>query len=283
MEKFEKDIPWWWWKSIWVIWYDMASDGTREYVKKMFRPDKIDQVLTFYGIPFIYKNEYRRYLKYRIQPRHYQIVQDYFYGVLSLEWYDVSDFNFWELQEEYNQRVPVAEGTWLEFKINYDDFLAKDKQHRDAIEKQNNIQNNEVMQWMLEMMQNMQKQMDMLQSKIWDPKVLLSNSNDNGWNEPSWSDSTRNATDEQSVESISDLNSTTTWDQETPIQTDGEAWKVNEEEQWRMIDREWSKWLQWTSKEAQWIELTWVGWNDHDSFWLITGNSWDTKKDRRNW
>jgi len=240
MEKFEQEIPWSGGRSIGVIGHDMDCDGTREYVKKMLKPDKIDQVMNFYGIPFIYKNEYKRFLKYRIQPRHYQVVQDHFYYQLQQEWYDVSDFEYGKLQEEYNIRVPVAEQTWLDLHINYDSFLEKDKAHRDAITKSNEKNNDDALTNMVTMMQQMQQQMQELQKKIGDPTVLLSKQDTNGWNEPSWDDSTRNVTN-------------TTADKTATSHEDEKDWDVGTE---RTSNSDWSERVGWPIPGAEWPELT---------------------------
>lgn len=190
---FETEIPWANGKSVWVVGFDMECDGTRDYVKKMFQPSKIDQVINFYWIPFIYKNEYKRFLKYRIEDRHCWIVNDHFLWVLRSEWYDVSDFDYLTLQHEYCARVPDPEQTWLDLHINYNEFLERDKAHRDSIEKQvDSIKDEQIasMKWMME---QMMIQMQELQKQVWQPNVLLSKEITNDWQQSSWSDSTRNA------------------------------------------------------------------------------------------
>ena len=248
----ERDIPGSWWKSIGKIWFDMECDWTRDYVNKMFKPSKIDQVLNFYGIPFIYKNEYKKYLKYRIQPRHCWIVNDYFLQVLRQEWYDTSDFDYSKLQEEYNERVPVPEHTWLDLHINYDLFLQKDKEHRDAIAKETDNKKDEQIQTLQTMMQQMMQQMQTLQKQVWDPNVLLSNNDKNDWTSPSWSDSTTNAT----------------WNQETPLEEDGNSWTTGNE---TSINSDWSTEVQWASEWVEWSELIWSKETDWDDwFWTTT-------------
>jgi len=235
----EKDIPWSNWRSIWKIGFDMECDGTRDYVNKMFRPSKIDQVLNFYGIPHIYKNEYKKYLKYRIQPRHCGIVNDYFLISLRQDWYDVSDFDYKKLQDEYNQRVPEPEQTGLDLHVNYDLFLKKDQEHRAAILKQSDSKKDEQIEDMQKAMQQMQKDMALLIGLVWKPNVLLSKDIPNDWTSPSWSDSTRNATN---------------WIEETPPKEDGNTWTTWNES---TIDSKWSEEIQWTSSWTEWSELIW--------------------------
>lgn len=274
MNDLEKDIPGSNWQSIWKIWFDMECDWTREYVNKMFKPSKIDQVLNFYGIPFIYKNEYKKYLKYRIQARHYDIVNGYFLTVLRNEWYDVSDFNYWTLQDEYNQRVPVAEHTWLDLHINYDLFLKKDQEHRAAISKESETKKDQQIESMQQMMHQMMKQMEQLQKQTGQTNVLLPNSDNNGPTTPSWSDSTTNATNN--------------WDQETPLQTDGENGEIRED--WEQ-NTGWTEWLQWSSEQTQWTEQLWsqeTNWDDWftrppEPFKIWWGETTATEKPTKDW
>ena len=284
MGEFEKEIPWSWGKSIGTIWFDMDCDGTVDYVKKMFKPSKIDQVINFYGIPYVYKNEYKKYLKYRIQARHYWVVNDYFSVILRSEWYDTSDFDFWKLQDEYNMKVPVAEATWLDLHINYNDFLEKDRAHREALEKWNESKKDEQIWQMQSMMQKMMEQMEQLQKQVWQPNVLLSKENNNDWQQPSWSDNGTNATN--TIEPT----------EETTLQEDGENWINKENSTW------WDDWhpkemVQWDGERTQWTELIWgdgitnnwwdwLGWGNTEPFKIwnetktTTTTEWE-KKDRR--
>jgi len=276
--EFEKEIPWSWWQSIWVIWFDMDCDWTVEYVKKMFKPSKIDQVLTFYGIPFIYKNEYRKYLKYRIQKRHYWIVNDYFTAILASEWYDVSDFDYWKLQDDYNISVPVAEHTWLNMHVNYDDFLKKDAAHREALIRWWETEKDQQIQNMLEMMAEMREEMKLLKNIAWQPNALLSKENTNDWTSPSWSDSTTNAEWNES-----DVKQQTN-EIITPHEHE-ETWLIVED-QTDSIDWHAEETIQWASKRIEWVELIWsLPTNSSDiwesDWWTWTSETTETKKDRR--
>jgi len=246
--EFEKEIPWPSWQSIWSIWFDMDCDGMKEYVNKLFRPSKIDQVLNFYGIPYIYKNEYKKYLKYRIQPRHYDVVQHYFMSILSQEWYDTSDFNYWKLQDEYNIKIPVAEQTALDLHVNYQEFLQKDKEHREAVLRQQDSVKDEQIQNMQAMMQTMMSEMWELKKLVWQPNVLLSNKNINEW----W---------------------TTT--KETPLETTTETRPTEQSEWW--VDSSWWEQDNWSNKwDWLWIAI--------EPFRIPTDWTWtetETKKNRR--
>lgn len=282
--EFETAIPWSNWNPIWSILYDMECDGTVDYVKKMFKKSKIDQVLDFYGIPYIYKHEYKKYLKYRIEPRHYQVVTDYFSVILRSEWYDTTDFDFGKLQEEYNIKVPVAEATGLELHVNYADFLERDKQHREALSKWENIEKDEQIWQMQWMMQQMMVQMAELQKQIWNPNVLLSKENNDDWQQPSWSDSARNA----------EWTTDTTNNQKLTPQDNGEAWMTTEDSSW-WIDSSTSEAIKWDIQRAEWPELIWsdsVDWSNNwtKPFAIRTNNetigeisNWtvEAKKDRR--
>lgn len=142
-------------------------DGSQEYQRKKYNPSKIDQVLNYYGIPFIYKDEWRKYLKYRIEPRHYWVVNDYFIPLLKSMWYDVTDRDFGKEQDEYKERVPVAEQTGLDMHIDYDAFLLRDKQHQESLQKENankqTDQNKEIMNFMQDMMKQMKELWDQVQ------------------------------------------------------------------------------------------------------------------------
>lgn len=313
---FETEIPWANGKSVWVVWFDMECDGTREYVKKMFQPSKIDQVINFYWIPYIYKNEYKRFLKYRIQDRHCWIVNDHFLQVLRSEWYDVSDFDYLTLQHEYCARVPNPEQTWLDLHINYDEFLQKDKAHRDSIEKQADSKKDEQIANMQGMMKEMMEQMKVLQAQVWQPNVLLSKEITNDWTKSSWSDSTTNAewiTDWESTEPITEsltkpsMNSwseswnDSNWQRTTETitpQENGEDWKIESENQRQNFELWWSEWLQqssnWTQWPEQWGNIATVEsdglWTNPIPFkiwWEIwnQNTTWteEPKKDRRNW
>lgn len=280
MGEYEKDIPWAWGKSIGKIWFDMECDGTREYIKSL-RPNKIDQVLNFYGIPFIYKNEYKRFLKYRIQERHCWIVNDHFLSVLAQEWYDTSDFDYLTLQKEYIAKVPEAEQTALDLHTNYAEFLEKDKAHRDAVARSAETVKDEQIASMQDMMKKMMEQMEKLQSQVWNPNVLLSKNDTNDWQQPSWSDNESNAT----WNDWTNPNS-----QAIALQEDGETGTVEVN---KSKDSSWSSEIQWTSDWIEWAELIW-SWNTSIdltkwSIWSWTSENWNseepakTTKDRRNW
>lgn len=55
----------------------------QEFLARTKYKTKIDQVIDFYGVPYCYKNDINKFLKYRIQPRHYPIVHEHFYKVLQ--------------------------------------------------------------------------------------------------------------------------------------------------------------------------------------------------------
>lgn len=263
IEELQQDIPWANWKKIWTLWFDPDCDGNADYIKKMFKPSKIDQVINYYGIPYIYKNEYKKYLKYRIQPRHCQVVTDYFSVILRSEWYDTSDFDFAQLQEEYNRKVPVAEATWLELHINYAEFLEKDRQHRESILKWENSAKDEQIWQMQSMMQQMMIQMEDLKKQIWNPNVLLSKEITNDWQQPSWSDSGTNA-----EWNSTDTSNTTTKD--TTLQENGETWITTEDSSVR-TNTGTSEPIQWNSERTEWSELIW-------SDTIDSSNNWGTNK-----
>ena len=290
------------WKNIWKIWFDMECDWTRDYIKKMYQKSKIDQVLDFYWIPHIYKDEYKRYLRYRIQPRHYDIVNNHFIKVLELEWYDISDFNYWELQEDYNRKVPEAEQTWLDLHIDYDDFIKRDQKHRESIKIESEVQVNEQMLWMQQMMLSMMDEMKQLKSMIWNPNVLLSKENNNAWKtEHSWSDSTRNA--EWDWESTTNNTAWTTISETvTTNETKEIRWAAWERNWWNNDTNEQGIWeIEWIDKWDQWTELredlwsrwiTWTNWPDWPTadIWVEITGEWISettnteqkqKKDRR--
>lgn len=280
---FEQDIPWSNWQSIGKLWFDMECDGMVDYVKKMYKPSKIDQVLNYYWIPFVYKNEYKKYLKYRIEPRHCQIVTDYFSVILRSEWYDTSDFDYGELQKEYNIKVPVAEPTGLELNVNYAEFLEKDRQHREALEKWTNTIQNEQIMSMQSMMKTMMEQMAELQKQIWNPNVLLSKKNTDDWQQPSWSDSARNA-------EWTNTTSNETIDQEATLQEDGETGMIEGDPDW-WDDTNTEEPIQWDSERAKWPELIW-GWEIdwHNTGWwhsakqpFVIQNTRETDGENNNW
>lgn len=128
--QIEQTVPW-----VWKIWYDMDLDGMQEFVAKNQNKSKIDQVIDFYGIPYIYKNEYRRFLKHRIQERHRPVVQDHFDSVLAMEWYDEEYRKRWsygELQTEYNRNNPDPEQMWLKAEVDYNKFKEKELESQEA-------------------------------------------------------------------------------------------------------------------------------------------------------
>lgn len=223
--------------SVWVFWFDMDCDWTKEYVNKMYKKSKIDQVLEFYGIPHIYKWEWKKYLKYRIKPEHYKYVNSYFIPLLRSEWYDVSEWDYWLEQEEYNKRVPVAEQTWLNIAINYDNFLENDRKHREAIEKKSDPISNQQILEMQSMMKSMMEEMKELKKIAWSPQTFLnSNNTNNEWNSDGWSDSTTNATNNEEV----------------TFQEDGKDWEIDEVISGSDCNGWWDWWIEWSNTGIEW-------------------------------
>ncbi len=253
--EYEKDIPWWSGKSIWKIWFDMDCDGMQEYVS--YRKSKIDQVLTYYWIPYIHKNDYKQYLKYRIKSIHYPIVNEYLYHVRKQEWYDVSDWDYGKLQDQYNIEVPEKEQTWMDLHVNYDEFLRKEQKHLQSLEKKQNTQENDVIMWMQNMMLQMMKEMKELKNQVWNKNVLLPSQEKNDWwNNQNWS--TWSTTE----------SSTNSWEENT-IQKTGETWQTLSEDLpiWWTTNWEWDQWLWGTSEREQWAELNWDI-SDMSDLWL---------------
>lgn len=234
---YEQSIPWpWEGGSVGVFGFDMECDGIKEYIWKMYKKTKIDQILEFYGIPHIYKNEWKKYLKYRIKPEHCKYVNEYFKPLLRSEWYDISDWDYSLEQEDYNRRVPYAEQTWLDIKINYEEFLENDKKHRESITNTNSDLMNKQMLEMQSLMQSMMAEMKELKSMAWIPNKFLNSNHktDDESRNTGWSDSTTNAN----------------WE-EVALQEDGEDGKINGSISWWWIKEWWDSSIEWIDR---WIE-----------------------------
>lgn len=139
------------------IWLDMECDGTQEFVNRVMRKSKIDQVIDFYWIPYTKKNDWRTYLKYRIQERHCHIVNDHFLSLFRAESSEESNgFDFGKLQAEYIAAHPTAEHTGINMHVNYEMFKEKDQEHREALQKngQSTITTDEAqsIMWAMKMM-----------------------------------------------------------------------------------------------------------------------------------
>jgi len=253
--------------GVWKLWYDMECDWMVDFVNRTMRKSKIDQVLDFYWIPYIYKNDYKKYLKYRIQEKHRPVVQSHFLIVLRQDWYETDDFDYWVLQKDYCIRVPEAEATGLNLHINYDTFLKKDQEHRAALEKEAVAANNEQIKQMQDFMSSMMQEMKELKSQlgtVQDNKVLNSNNITNEWTKETSSNK-----DEKDwwVASVDWNNSnTTTWIGQPTKGT--ESIELNDWGRWE------NGWNEYEWMIISWNESIWWNWYDVKERW---------KKDWRNW
>lgn len=171
-EKMETVVPW-----VGKMWFDMELDWMVDYVKKTTGMSKIDQVLTFYWIPYRYKNNVKAYLKYKPRESHCAIINDYFLSLYAsgMEWFDdpdfdYSDFDYLKLQKKYNETHPEDEQTGLNLHVNYWDFLDNDKKHNEAIQKENTQSVwfeemrvlTDVMKWMMDEMKSIKQTIGLL-------------------------------------------------------------------------------------------------------------------------
>lgn len=210
------------WKVYGKMWYDMDSDGMSDFIKSTVRKSKIDQVLDFYGIPHKDKNNYKKYLKFKIQERHRGVVQSYFLGFLQRESpEDVVWFDFGKLQKQYIEEHPEDEHTGLNIKVQYEKFLEKDKEHQDALIKKNeqSTSQEKINTMMMDVMSQMMTEMKSIKSTIWALTPYLPKPNE--WNN----------------------------DKETNAQTQSwEAWApVDQSNKWDSIDEWGAGWPAWSS------------------------------------
>lgn len=258
-DKVEYEVSW-----VGKLWYDMELDGMKSFVTRNINRSKIDQLLDFYWIPYIYKNEYKRYLKYRIQERHRPVVQDYFERVLASEWYDhdyISSRKFWEIQMEYIKNNPDPEQTWLDIKVNYNAFMQKEQESKEA-KSMSQYMTKEEWQNMMVMMADMMKEMKSITKTIWSLSPTIIDNGNTNWT------------------SASQLSSWSTQ------QNEKQTWAFATEVLWQSSD----SWGSWGTMEHAPSETDpndwWDGWISHNTFepikidgdelkWLSEWSDWE--------
>ena len=152
--KDEQTIDLGWGKAA-IMGFD-ESDGTQEFLLRTKYKSKIDQVIEFYGVPYCWKNDINKFMRYQVQPRHYSIVHDHFYEVLKSTWYGVEDFDYAKMQDDYNERnsgKPIG----LDIKVNIEAFTkALPKEHQ-AWGGETTPESSQIIDQMAEMMAEMKE------------------------------------------------------------------------------------------------------------------------------
>jgi len=110
------------WDTIWTIWYSMNCSWMPEFIRKLKNKSPMEKLREHYGIPEIYADNRQEYLKYRIDRKYYDLVNNHFNSFFTAHWFSFPWREYWKEQDKYNETNP----TWwagLDFAIPYEQFL----------------------------------------------------------------------------------------------------------------------------------------------------------------